>query len=306
MTYGSPSTLADIPAYLSSIRRGREAPPELVADFRARYERIGLSPLVRITAAQAQAVQQVLDTAHGPGAFRVEVGMLHSAPRIAEAVERLATAGVQRIVGVALAPQYSPIILAGYERELEACRGALGPDTIVSMAGAWGDDPALIRALAARTREALGARPLGAPGDTRRVVMTAHSLPRSVVDRDPGYLDQLSHTAKLVADAAGLPDGTWEFAYQSAGHTAEEWLKPDVKDLIPGMRAAGVQEIIVVPVQFVADHLETLYDIDVVAVEEAAEAGILMRRIPAPNVSDDFIAALRTVIERETGAFLSV
>ncbi|GAC1343736.1 MAG: ferrochelatase [Candidatus Dormibacteria bacterium] len=298
MTYGSASTAEDIPAYLRSIRRGRDAAPELVAEFTARYRRIGFSPLVRITMAQGQALQEQLDSRHGRGSFRVEVGMLHSDPRIAAAMERFAAAGVRRVLGVVLAPQYSPIILAGYHRDLEAAAHLLGPGGEVSIAGAWGDQPDLVEAIAGRTREAIAALPEDSR-DSAPIVLTAHSLPKPVVDRDPGYIDQLKQTAELVARAAHLEPGRWQFAYQSAGHTPEEWLRPDVKELLPAMHRDGVRDVIVVPVQFIADHLETLYDIDVAAVEEAAEDGIRMQRVPALNTAPDFIAALTAVVERE-------
>lgn len=301
MTYGSASTAEDVPAYLRSIRRGRDASPELVAEFTARYRRIGFSPLVRITMAQGQALQEQLDSRHGRGSFRVEVGMLHSEPRIAAALERFTAAGVHRVIGVVLAPQYSPIILAGYHRELEAAAHLLGLGGEVSIAGAWGDQPALIEAIAGRTREAIAALP-EASRDTAPIVLTAHSLPKPVVDRDPGYIDQLKRTAQLVAEAAHLEPGRWQFAYQSAGHTPEEWLRPDLKELLPAMHEGGVRDVIVVPVQFISDHLETLYDIDVAAVEEAAEDGIRMRRIPALNTAPDFISALAAVVEREVEA----
>ncbi|MFN2463804.1 MAG: ferrochelatase, partial [Candidatus Dormibacteria bacterium] len=301
MTYGSASTADDVPAYLRSIRRGRDASPELIEEFTARYRRIGFSPLVRITMAQGQALQEVLDGRHGRGTFRVEVGMLHSEPRIAAALERFAAAAVSRVVGVVLAPQYSPIILAGYHRELEASAHLLGPEGRVTIAGAWGDQPTLIEAIAGRTREAIAALP-EETRDSAPIVLTAHSLPRPVVDRDPGYIDQLKQTADLVAAAAGLAPGRWQFAYQSAGHTPEEWLRPDVKELLPAMHRDGVRDVIVVPVQFISDHLETLYDIDVAAVEEAAADGITMRRIPALNTAPDFIGALAAVVEGELAA----
>ena len=119
------------------------------------------------------------------------------------------------------------------------------------------------------------------------------------VDRDPGYITQLRETAAAIATTLGLADGRWSFAYQSAGHTPEEWLTPDVKDLFPAFRDAGITEVLVVPLQFLADHLEILYDIDIAANEEAVEAGITMHRIALPNTQPAFIAALAAVVARE-------
>ncbi len=198
---------------------------------------------------------------------------------------------------IALAPQYSPIILAGYERTVAAWRAA-HPDIDVHIAGAWHLMPEWIAALAERVEEALAALD-PAVRSTIPIIFTAHSLPRPVVDRDPGYITQLRDTATAIAARLDLDNERWSFAYQSAGHTPEEWLTPDVKDLFPGFRDQGVTEILIVPLQFLADHLEILYDIDIAAGEEANEAGITMHRIALPNTQPMFIRALAAVVERE-------
>ena len=227
--------------------------------------------------------------------------MLHSEPSLTGALDALAAAGISRIVVVALAPQYSPIILAGYERTVAAWR-AEHPDVDVHIAGAWHLIPEWIDALAERVRDALASFEPEVR-DRIPIIFTAHSLPRPVVERDAGYITQLRDTATAVATRLGLGDERWTFAYQSAGHTPEEWLTPDVKDLFPDFRARGVTEILVVPLQFLADHLEILYDIDIAAGEEAIEAGITMHRIALPNTQPAFIRALAAVVDRErTGA----
>ncbi len=299
-TFGSAVTADDVPAYLASVRGGRAVPEELIVEFRRRYDLIGRSPLIDITQAQVAALQALLDAASDPPDTRVVTGMLHSEPSLTGAFDALAEDGTRRIVVVVLAPQYSPIILAGYERAAATWRSA-HPDVEVRVAGAWHLLPEWIAALSERVEEALAG--LDAEVRTRiPIIFTAHSLPRSVVDRDPGYITQLRDTATAIAGRLGLDAGRWSFAYQSAGHTPEEWLTPDVKDLFPGLRAAGVTEILVVPLQFLADHLEILYDIDIAAGEEATEAGITMHRISLPNTQPAFIRALAAVVERERQA----
>jgi protoporphyrin/coproporphyrin ferrochelatase len=297
MTYGSPSNADEMPAYLRSVRGGREAGAELLAEFLRRYELVGWSPLVRITRAQAAALQRLLDDTDGPGRHLVEVGMLHSEPRIAGAIERLAAAGVERVIGIVLSPQYSSIIMGRYDRALQEAAAALGPGGQWSVAGAWHQLPEFLDALAERTVEALAGLPGG--GRDVPVLLTAHSLPKPVVDREPGYVVQLTDTAEAIAKRVGLDPERWQFAYQSAGHSPEEWLKPDLKELLPGLRAAGHDAVLVVPVQFLADHLEILYDLDVAASEEAEEAGIAFHRIELPNTQPAFIRALAEVVHRE-------
>jgi ferrochelatase len=298
MTYGSAPTAADVPAFLLSVRHGRPAPDDLVEEFVRRYELIGFSPLVRITQAQGQALQELLDREHGRGAFRVEVGMLHSEPGIDAAVQRLSAAGVSSLVGVVLSPQWSPIIMGGYTRAFESAAARHLPGVETRLAGPWHRLEGFLDALSSRVTEAL-ARFSEAERRTLAVILTVHSLPRPVVDREPEYLEQLRETVDQVVRRSGLRDGEWQFAYQSAGHTPEEWLKPDLKDLLPGLRERGMTDVLVVPVQFLADHLEILYDIDVAAREEAEEAGLRFHRIELMNTSPTFIRALAEVVERE-------
>jgi protoporphyrin/coproporphyrin ferrochelatase len=224
--------------------------------------------------------------------------MLHSRPWIDEAVARLADAGVRRVVGIVLAPQFSALIMGGYGRALDAAAARLAPDALVTVAGPWHRTPAFLDCLANRVEEARDR--LAAAGEPDApVIFTAHSLPKPVVERDTAYLDQLAETCEELAARAGLDRDRWQFAYQSAGHTPEEWLKPDLKDLLPGLRADGHRAVLVVPVQFLADHLEILYDIDVAAREEAEEAGIAFHRIELPNADPLLARALADVVARE-------
>jgi ferrochelatase len=296
-TFGSAVTAADVPAYLASVRGGGEVPADLIEEFRHRYDLIGRSPLIDITQAQCAALQTLLDTRAGGRDTRVVAGMLHSEPSLTGALDSLAADGATRIVVVALAPQYSPIILAGYERTVASWR-ATHPEVDVHIAGAWHLMPEWIAALSERVEEALAALDPAARSSIP-LIFTAHSLPRPVIDRDPGYITQLRDTAIAIATRLGLDDERWSFAYQSAGHTPEEWLTPDVKDLFPGFRAQRITEILIVPLQFLADHLEILYDIDIAAGDEATEAGITMHRIALPNTQPTFIRALAAVVERE-------
>ena len=295
LTFGSAVTADQVPAYLRSVRGGREPEAELVAEFERRFRRIGRSPLLDITAAQAAGLEQLLEEGHGPGAFRVAVGMQHSAPWIADAIDTMVAEGITRILGIVLAPQYSRLILSGYEREVERAR-ARHRDLEIAVAGAWHTVPGWIEGLSDRVAEALAATP---PGPPVTLVFTAHSLPRDVIERDPGYVDQLHETVDAVVERLHLEQGSWRFGWQSAGHSPADWLKPDLLDILPELAAAGAREVLVAPVQFVADHLETLYDIDIAAQEQAAQHGLRLRRIAMPNASPAMIRGLAEVVDRE-------
>ena len=296
MTFGSAQTAGDVPAYLRSVRRGGEPDAELVAEFQRRYRLVGWSPLVHITEEQAAGVERLLAERHGAAAYLVRAGMLHSDPTIDSAVQDLAGAGAEDYLGIVLAPQYSPVIMGGYDRALAAAVACHAAGARWVVAGPWHQVPAFIDDLSDRLGAALESLP---DRDRTEILFTTHSLPRAVLDRDPPYMDQIRRTIALAVERAGLQQGQWQFAYQSAGHTPEPWLTPDLKDLLPSIRDRGRSAILVVPVQFLADHLEILYDLDVAAREEAEEAGLAYHRVELPNTRPRFLAALADVVDRE-------
>jgi len=297
MTYGSPATLDDIPTYLKNVRGGRPAEEELITEFRRRYALIGGSPLLRITREQAAALQEELNNQHPDGPlFRVIAGMRFAPPFVADLVPEIA-ADAQQLIGVIMSPQYSPIIMSGYTRTLtEAVEEVDRDDLTLRIAGDWHLQPYFLQALAERLQQALERF----PEDVRSrvpVLLTAHSMPKRVIDKEPGYIDNLKETAARVADLVGLPAERWMFCYQSAGHTPEEWLKPDFADVMPELRAAGHTHVLIAPVQFLADHLEILYDIEIGARQQAEEHGIQFARIESLNTSPLFIKALAEVVK---------
>jgi ferrochelatase len=291
MTYGSPSSLDDVPRYMTAVRGGREPEPDLVTEFRRRYEVIGGSPLVERTEGQAAALEARLE-----GRAVVRAAMRFSHPTIERQLGELARLGIREVVAVVLSPQFSPLLMGGYARALAAAREALGdraPE--VRQAGAWHLEPAFLDALASQVRDALA----GLPADERDrapVLLTAHSLPRRVADQEPGYLEQLRATAEGIAARAGLPPDRWTFCWQSAGHEPGEWMKPDFADLMPELASAGHRSVVVAPIQFLADHLEILYDVDIGAREQAEEHGLHFARIRSLNDHPGLIEALAAVV----------
>jgi ferrochelatase len=285
MTYGSPASVDDVRRYMTAVRGGRDPGDELVAEFERRYRVIGGSPLVAIAQAQAAALEQRL----GRGA-RVRAGMRFSAPLIADALLELRDEGAREVVAIVLSPQFSSLLMGGYGRALDEARAALvGEAPQVRPAGAWHTQPAFIEALARRIASTRG--------DGEHVLLTAHSLPRRVAEQEPGYIEQLRETAVGVAERVGLADGEWTFCWQSAGHEPGEWMKPDFADLMPALSAGGHRSVVVAPVQFLADHLEILYDIDVGARQQAAAAGLRFSRIDSLNTDAGLIDALASVVD---------
>ena len=293
MTYGSPASLEreDVRVYLARVRGGREPSAGFVDEFTRRYRVIGGSPLIGITRMQAAALSNVLG-------WPVRVGMRFSEPTILAAQTAFADEGIDRVAGIILSPQYSPLLMRGYLDAIKAASAALGPDgPTVSIADAWYREPDFIDALAGRIRRALATLSAGELAATH-VLLTAHSLPKRVADEEPDYLSQLRSTAESVASSAGLMGGQWTFCWQSAGHEPGEWMRPDFADLMPELAAAGSRSVLIAPVQFLADHLEVLYDIDIGAREQAERHGLAFHRIESLNADPKLVDALAAVARR--------
>ena len=273
MAYGSPATEADIAAYFTHIRGGRAPSPESIEELTQRYRAAGGSPLTEITRAQANA----LSARTGLPAF---VGMKHAPPFIADGAAEARRAGVETLVGVPLAPHYAAMSLGAYEQSLRRSWGG----EMVFVPG-FHDHPAFISAV-----QNLLVDPLK-QGRPDHVFFTAHSLPSRIVAEGDPYRDQLLRSCRLVASGLDLP--TWDFAFQSASHTGEPWLGPDLLDAV---ERSGARDVLVCPIGFVADHLEILYDLDVEAQDFARSRGIRIRRTPSFNARPDFIAALAAVV----------
>ena len=279
MAYGSPERLDDVPAYYSDIRGGRDIPPELLADLVERYRRLGIedsSPLNSITEETRGALEREL------GDVPVFTGMKHWTPRIAEAANAAVASGADTVVGLVLAPHYSSMSIAGYRQQLE--RG-LGGRAELAFIESWHDEPGFVELLAERVR-----------GTDAHVVFTAHSLPARILDSGDPYKEQLLETSQLVAERAALE--TWSFSFQSESDTGEPWLGPDILDHLEDLRRRGVQNVLVCPVGFVADHLEIRWDLDHEAAQLAVGLGLGFRRIEMPNADPAFVQVLAALVRR--------
>jgi protoporphyrin/coproporphyrin ferrochelatase len=275
MAYGSPERLDDVPAYYADIRGGRPIPPERLEDLVERYRRLGIdqgSPLNAITEETRAALERRLEVP-------VYTGMKHWTPRIAEAVERALDAGADTIVGLVLAPHYSPLSIGGYWRQLE---DALAGRADLLFVERWGTEPGFVALLADRVR-----------GTDAHVVFTAHSLP---VEGSGDYADELLETSRLVAEQAAVDD--WSFSFQSESPTGVPWLGPDILDHLSARAEKGVERVLVCPVGFVADHLEIRWDLDVEAADRARGLGLDLARIEMPNADPAFIDVLAAIVRR--------
>jgi protoporphyrin/coproporphyrin ferrochelatase len=285
--FGGPENLDQVPAFVESVL-GRTPPDHVIPEVLHRYELIGGgSPLPGTTRRQAALLEEEL-VARGHEA-RVHVGMLHARPTISATADEIASQGVDDVVVVSLAPYRCEVSTDAYE---EAVAEALGGRVAsVRFAPDWNLSPrylgALTEMLGAKVREA----PAGSP-----VIFAAHSLPKRMIDQGDPYGTQLHETASAVASELGLEN--WELAYQSVSAAAREpWLGPSVEEAMDRHAEAGARAIVVDPIGFIADHVETLYDNDVEHRAHAENIGVDFHRCQCLNEHPGLIAALADIVE---------
>jgi ferrochelatase len=280
MAHGTPSSMDEMPEYLRLVRGGRPPSPELVEEMRHNYEAIGgRSPLTELTMAQAASLRQVL----GPR-IPVAVGMRNWRPFIKDALAELKASGVSRVVAIPMAPQFSTLSVTKY---FDAAAAGLPEGLLLERVQSFHCHPLLIAAFAERVR----AR---SPEPDEEVIFTAHSLPLRVIEAGDPYAREVARTARAVAASVGLR--RYRRAYQSAGRTPEPWVGLDLSDFIAHRVARGARRFLVVPVGFVCDHTEVLFDIDIQAASTAARLGASLRRTESLNTSEPFIAMLADLV----------
>jgi ferrochelatase len=269
-----------MPEYLRLVRGGRPPSDELVAEMRHNYQAIGgRSPLTEITMAQADALRRRL----GPE-VPVAVGMRNWRPFLKDAISDLTATGITRLVGVPMAPQFSSLSVQKY---VDAATAALPAGVSMEAVRSFHVHPLLLDAFAERVRATT-------PQADEAVVFTAHSLPVRVIESGDQYAAEVAATARGVAERAGI--ARYDIAFQSAGRTPEPWIGPDLGDFVKAKAADGTRRFLIVPVGFVCDHTEILFDIDVQAAGAAREAGASLRRIESLNTSPTFIGALEAIV----------
>lgn len=277
--HGTVENLDELPEFLTRIRHGRPAPPELVAEVRRRYALIGGSPLLATTRRVAESLGRTLD-------LPVFVGMRLWRPEIADALNTARAARVERLCVLPLAP-FSVHVYVEAARRALAASGAASPELVA--VEPWGTEPGLVAAHA-QAIEPL----LGSAAETE-LVLTAHSLPLTVVRGGDPYQALVEAGAAAVAERLGRP---FRLAYQSEGAGGGEWLGPRLRSVLEDVLAAGKRRVVVAPIGFLSDHVETLYDLDVEARGWAEELGLELVRVPALNHDARLLETLAAVARR--------
>ena len=282
--HGTVSHPSELPTFLSRIRRGRPFAPELLDELARRYARIGGSPLLKNTELQAAGLS-------GRLGLPVLIGMRYAAPEIRDALVQASELGLEEVCVLPLAPFGARAHLQRVEDEVKQLRrtGALRPLRLVPVES-WSAEPLLVQA----HRRAILAVLSGA-NDSPSLIMTAHSLPLAATVRDQRYPERVRALADEIARELGADH---ELSYQSQGQDSGEWLGPDLPSVLRALGERGVRHVVVAPIGFLADHVETLYDLDVEAAGFAQQLGLEFTRVPALNASPALIEAMARVVER--------
>jgi ferrochelatase len=301
LAHGTPETVEQVPEYLRNVVSGRPLPQAVIEEIQHRYSLIGRSPLTEITMEEARLVEAEL--AAGGQPVLVYVGMRNWRPYIPDVVRQMRADGVEEAAVLCMAPQNSRTSVGLYRRAVEAEAGGLRID----FTPGWAQHPLLAQAFAERLRPAL--RVLSAEvGGPIPVLFTAHSVPCRTVqapaasegqprlwpgsDADP-YAEEAKRTAAMVA--ALVPEiPRWWFAFQSQGASGGPWIGPTVESTLDSIAAEGVKVVILQPIGFLCDHVEILFDVDILFREYAAKLGIRLER---PESLNDSVTLARAVAD---------
>lgn len=299
MSYGTPQSMDGIESYYTHIRRGNPPSAEQLAELKGRYEAIvgGIFPLREHTDRQVAGLQHMLNrlTEGKDVQYVCYQGLKHVWPYIEDGVAAMAHDGITEAVSIVLAPHYSEMSVGVYNKraQKEAAKHGIGMRSVHR----YHLHPELIDALAKRVNEQMDAFVReGAVREAVEVLFSAHSLPVRILELNDPYPDELNATAAAVAKQGGLENRQWRFTWQSAGQTATPWLGPDILDTLVMVAEEGAKWVLSVPIGFVSDHLEVLYDLDMEALQTAQNLQLGFKRIRMLNDDPQYMLVLADTI----------
>jgi len=295
MAHGAPTRVEDIPLYLKNIRGGKDSTPEVIQLIQERYEAIGgSSPLLEITQGQARALEKFINQ-DGENAFKVYFGMRSWSPYIKDVVRQMVDDGIKKVYAICLAPQYSKWSTERYFKSFnEALKECQVDNNIdIRYIASWCDHPCLTDAFVEKYQEAI--ERLRQKGKNKvHTVFTVHSIPSSSLDEGDPYAEEYEKTVNKIIERVN-PEN-WHMAYQSQGMIPVPWLGPTVESVLDKIARLGLKTVLVVPVGFVSDHIEILYDIDIQFKNYAEDKKLDLYRTESMNLSPLFIEALAAIV----------
>lgn len=290
MAYGGPDKLEDVRPYLMDVRNYRPTSDEVVDEITERYELIGgRSPILELTQVEAAGIEQALNDLAGDGErWKVWVAMRHWHPFIKVVLAEMEQAGVERAVGLVMAPHYSRMSIGAYFKRIEEAESSIE----IAPVNSWNLNPGYLDALHDRLADALEKFPEDERKDVP-IIFTAHSLPERILEYNDPYPDELRATVDALVER--LPGQEWHWAYQSAAMTPDPWLGPDAGEVIEQLHKEGKKNVLICPIGFICEHVEILFDIDVEFQQQAKGLGMHLERIEMLNDHPSMLAGLAQV-----------
>lgn len=292
LAFGGADSIESVEPFVKNVLKGRIPTPELIAKAQERYRLIGgKSPLLDLTTAQAEAITGMLNA--DPEArydYRPYVGMRYWHPFIAETIGRMKADGVEEAIAVIMSPFLSLVATGAYIEDLEAAVGVHG-GPFVEMLGSFHMERGFRDIIADNIEKELA----GADRKDSLIIFSSHSLPAVAVEGDP-YEMIVRQASDFVMDKVGKAD--FKVAFQSKGAGPRQWIGPDTESVIEEAAQKGKKRVIIVPIGFVADHVETLYDIDILFKGIAAGKGLEFRRTPSLNTDPRFTGLLAGMLKK--------
>ena len=292
LAFGGPRSLDEVEFLLTRLFQGRKPSPEQIERVKERYQLIGgFSPLPKITQEQARGLEEKLKARGYP--FKSYVGMRYARPLIEVTLKEILQDGITEVIAIPMAPFQSRASTGAYIEEVKRVKKNLDEEMSISFVVGWHLHPLFLEAIREKIQE--GLKEFNQEERKRvHLLFTAHSLPASIVEKDP-YAKEIEASIKGVLE--GIEPLPWHMAYQSKGGGHEEWVGPDVESVLEGLSEKKILEVLIVPIGFVSDHIEILYDIDILYRKKAESLGMMLKRSPSLNFSERFIEALSSIVE---------
>ncbi|WP_144449431.1 ferrochelatase [Halalkalibacter nanhaiisediminis] len=293
MAYGTPYKEEDVVDYYTHIRHGRTPTAEMIQDLTDRYKSIGgISPLAKITLAQATKLAETLNAMQNEFEFKMYLGLKHITPFIEDAVQQMKDDNIENAVSIVLAPHYSTFSTEVYNRRAKKASSEINGPEIISV-NEWYQEEGFIQYWSDEISKKLKQK---TDNDLEKtvVICSAHSLPKKILEHNDPYPEQLKETAELIAKKLHFKNVV--VGWQSEGNTPDPWIGPDVQDLTRDLYDQGYRSFIYAPVGFVSDHLEVLYDNDYECKVVTEELNVSYDRPPMPNTDSRFINVLAKVV----------
>ena len=292
LAFGGPRSLDEVEFLLTRLFQGRKPSPEQIERVKERYQLIGgFSPLPKITQEQARGLEEKLKARGYP--FKSYVGMRYARPLIEVTMKEILQDGITEVIAIPMAPFQSRASTGAYIEEVKRVKKNLDEEMSISFVVGWHLHPLFLEAIREKIQE--GLKEFNQEERKRvHLLFTAHSLPASIVEKDP-YAKEIEASIKGVLE--GIEPLPWHMAYQSKGGGHEEWVGPDVESVLEGLSEKKILEVLIVPIGFVSDHIEILYDIDILYRKKAESLGMMLKRSPSLNFSERFIEALSSIVE---------